>query len=172
MRFYRLSLLSLAFAALGLSQAKPPRIALVNIQDAIVATTDGQNADQQLEAQFAPKKAKLEEEHKALEALQEKLSQENLSDEDRKKLTKEIDDKTVLINVETDQDDAELDTAQKRVLSELGKRMVAVIADYAARQGYAMVFDVSTSQAPLLYAENATDITKQVVSAYESKYRK
>jgi len=47
-----------------------------------------------------------------------------------------------------------------------------VIADFAAKRGYAMVFDVSTSQAPLLYAENATDITKDVVAAYESKYRK
>jgi Skp family chaperone for outer membrane proteins len=35
-----------------------------------------------------------------------------------------------------------------------------------------MVFDISTSQAPLLYADNATDITKDVVSAYETKYRK
>ena len=172
MRFYRLSLLFLTFAAIALCQAHPPRIALVNIQDAIVATTDGKNADQQLEAQFAPKKAKLDEEHKALEALQAKLNEENLSDEDRRKLSKEIDDKTVVLNVETDQDDAELATAQKKVLSELGKRMVAVIADYAAHQGYAMVFDVSTSQAPLLYAENATDITKQVVAAYESKYKK
>jgi Skp family chaperone for outer membrane proteins len=78
----------------------------------------------------------------------------------------------VALNLETDQDDADLDAAQKKVLGELGKRMVAVIADYAARQGYSMVFDVSTSQAPLLYAENATDITKQVVAAYESKYKK
>lgn len=172
MRFYGLSLLSLTFAALGLAQPHPPKIALVNIQDAIVATTDGRVADQQLEAQFAPKKNKLEEEHKALEALEAKLNDENLSDEDRKKLTKEVDDKTVLLNVETDQDDAELAAAQKKVLGELGKRMVSVIADYASRQGYSMVFDVSTSQAPLLYAENATDITKQVVAAYESKYKK
>ena len=47
-----------------------------------------------------------------------------------------------------------------------------MIADYAAGKGYAMVFDISTSQAPLLYAENATDITREVVAAYESKYKK
>jgi Skp family chaperone for outer membrane proteins len=169
--FYRFSLLLFAAAAIGLAQA-PPKIALVNIQDAIVATTDGQQADQQLEAEFAPKKAKLEAEHKAIEALQNRLEQESLSDEDRKRLTKELDDKTIVANVESDQDDADLDAAQKKVLAALGKKMVAVIAEYATRNGYSMVFDVSTSQAPLLYADNATDITKDVVAAYEAKYKK
>ena len=171
MNFFRLTLSIFALAAIGLAQA-PPKIALVNIQDAIVATTDGQQADQQLETEFAPKKAKLEEQHKAIEALQNRLEQENLNDEDRKRLTKELDDKTVLANVESDKDDAELDAAQKKVLGTLGKKMVAVIAEYAAHHGYSMVFDVSTSQAPLLYADNATDITKDVVAAYEAKYKK
>ena len=171
MNFFRLTLLLSASAAIGLAQA-PPKIAIVNIQDAIVATTDGQHADQQLEAEFAPKKARLEEQHKAIEALQNRLEQENLNDEDRKRLTKELDDKTVLANLETDKDDADLDAAQKKVLTTLGKKMVAVIAEYAARSGYSMVFDISTSQAPLLYADNATDITKEVVAAYEAKYKK
>jgi len=167
-RFFGLFLLCFV----GAAQQKAPKVALVNIQDAIVATTDGQAADQRLEAEFAPKKAKLEAGHKALEALQDKLESGSLSDDERHKLTKEIDDKTVLLNVETDQDDADLDAAQKKVLGELGKRMVAVIADYASKKGYAMVFDVSTSQAPLLYADDATDITQDVVAAYESKYKK
>jgi Skp family chaperone for outer membrane proteins len=170
----RLSLCFVTFLSVAAAQspARAPKVALVNIQDAIVATTDGQRANQQLEAEFAPKKAKLEDEQKALIVLQDKLQQESLTDEDRKKLSKEIDEKTILLNVETDQDDADLSAAQKRMLADLGKKMVAVIADYAARNGYAMVFDISTSQAPLLYADNATDITKDVVGAYETKYRK
>ena len=172
MRFYGLSLICFSLAGIAAAQVRTPKIALVNIQDAIVATTDGQNADARLEAEFAPRKTKLEEGHKALEGLQDKLESAGLSDDERHKLTKEIDDKTVLLNVETDQADADLDAAQKKVLAELGKKMVAVIADYAAKNGFAMVFDVSTSQAPLLYAENAIDITKDVVAAYESKYKK
>lgn len=168
MRFFGLFLLCF----LGAAQEKAPKVALVNIQDAIVATTDGQAADARLEAEFAPKKTKLEEEHKALEALQDKLESANLTDDERHNLTKEIDDKTVLLNLETEKDDADLDAAQKKVLGDLGKRMVAVIADFASKKGYAMVFDVSTSQAPLLYSDNATDITKDVVAAYESKYKK
>jgi Skp family chaperone for outer membrane proteins len=49
--------------------------------------------------------------------------------------------------------------------------MVAVIVEFATSTGYAMVFDTSTSQAPLLYAENATDITSEVIAAYETRHK-
>ena len=172
MKLHCLAVLSITFAATGLAQTASPKIALVSIQDAIVATTDGQTANQQLEAEFAPKKAKLDEEQDALEALRDKLEQEGLTDQDRQKLTAEIDDKTTRLNLETEQDDADLAAAQKKVVAGLGRKMIAVIADYAVRNGYAMVFDISTSQAPLLYAENATDITSEVIAAYEGKYKK
>ena len=173
MRIYRSSFVCIMFAAAGLAQAQAPKIALVNIQDAIVGTSDGQSADRRLEAEFGPKKLKLDEERHLVESLQDKLRQQpDLSDADRQKLAKEVSDKTIMLNLETDQDDADLAAAQNKVIAELGKKMVAVIADYATRNSYAMVFDVSTSQAPLLYAENATDITKDVIAAYESKYKK
>ena len=45
--------------------AQPPKVALVNIQEAIVGTTDGQEAEKQLDAQFGPRKAKLAQGHNA-----------------------------------------------------------------------------------------------------------
>jgi Skp family chaperone for outer membrane proteins len=172
---YRIIVFTLGLAAAGLAQTpRPaaPKIALINIQDAILATTDGQNANSELDAQFAPKKAKLDADRKVVEDLQARLEHETMSAEARDKLTREVNDKIVLLNVETDQDDADLDKAQKEILARLGKKMVEVIIGYSTSHGYAMVFDVSTSMAPLLYAENATDITSEVAKAYESKYKK
>ena len=166
---YLLAMFTTAALAQSATTAAP-RVALVNIQDAILATSDGQAAAKQLDEQFSPRKAKLDEEQKAIAALQKQLDDgAALSDDERKSLTKDIEDKTVLLNVETDQDDTDLQAAQNQVLRNLGRKMVAVIVEYATTTGYAMVFDISTSQAPLLYAENATDITKQVIGAYEAR---
>lgn len=148
-----------------------PKVALVNIQDAMLATTDGQNAAKDLDAQFGPRKATLDAEQKVIADLQGRLQQEGLKDADREALSKEINEKTVILNVKIDQADKELDAAQKKVLAELGKKMVSVIVEYANSKGYAMVFDISTSQAPLLYADNATDITSEVISAYEGRQK-
>ena len=153
----------------GQTAAKtPPKVALVNIQDAIVGTADGQAAAKRLEAEFGPRKAKLDQEKEAIDATQKRLDEDKtLSEEDRKKLSKDLADKTVLFNVETDQDDSDLEQAQNKVLREIGKKMVAVIVEVSSASGYAMVFDVSTSRAPLLYAENATDITSDVIRVYD-----
>jgi Skp family chaperone for outer membrane proteins len=171
MKPYRVLILGLLAAMLAAAQtARAPRVALVNIQDAILATTDGQNADKAMEAEFGPRKAALEEEHKAIAQKQNRLDTEKLSDEEHQKLQKEIDDATVVLNAKMDQADADLDKAQKKTVAELGKKMVAVIVEFATSTGYAMVFDTSTSQAPL-YAENATDITSDVIAAYETRHK-
>lgn len=172
MKQHQAIILGLLSAALAAAQpASPPRVALVNIQDAILATTDGQNAAKMLDDEFGPRKTALDEEQKAIAEKQERLDHEKLSDEDHKKLQKEIDDAIVVFNAKMDQADADLDKAQKKTLAELGKKMVAVIVEFATSTGYAMVFDTSTSQAPLLYAENATDITSEVIAAYETRHK-
>lgn len=166
-----LSMLAACVCGWGQTPSKTaPKVALVNIQDAIVGTADGQAAAKRLEDEFGPRKAKLDQEKDAIDALQKRLDEDKtLTDEDRKKLSKDVSDKTVLFNVETDQDDSDLEQAQNQVLKDIGRKMVAVIAEVASTSGYAVVFDVSTSRAPLLYAENATDITSDVIRVYDNK---
>jgi Skp family chaperone for outer membrane proteins len=161
----------LAVMVVAAQPARPPRVALVNIQDAILATTDGQNAAKALDAEFGPRKAALDEDQKAIAQKQSRLDEGKLSDGDRQKLQKEVDDATVVLNAKIDQADTDLDKAQKKTLGGLGKKMVAAIVEFATSTGYAMVFDTSTSQAPLLYAENATDITSEVIAAYETRHK-
>lgn len=171
MKLHRAIILVLLAALAAAQPARPPRVALVNIEDAILATTDGQNAAKALETEFGPRKAALDEEQKAIAEKQSRLDSGKLGDEERKKLQREIDDAIVVLNAKTDQADEDLDKAQKKTLAELGKKMVAVIIEFATSTGYAMVFDTSTSQAPLLYAENATDITSEVIAAYETRHK-
>jgi Skp family chaperone for outer membrane proteins len=172
-RLHRTAFLFLVTVTLSFAQAShaAPKVALVNIQEAILGTTDGQTAEKQLNAEFGPRKASLDQEQKVIADLQNRLDHETLSDADRAKLAKDIDDKTVVVNVKIDQADQDLTAAQKKVLAELAKKMVSVIVDYATGKGYNIVFDISSSQAPLLYAENATDITSEVVTAYESRQK-
>ncbi|MGO9231806.1 MAG: OmpH family outer membrane protein [Bryobacteraceae bacterium] len=172
MRLDRVSILGLLVAALAVAQpARAPRVALVNIQDAILATSDGQNAAKALDAEFGPRKAALDEDQKAIAQKQSRLDQGKLSDEEHKKLQQEIDDATIVLNAKMDQADTDLDQAQKKTLAALGKKMIAAIVEFATSTGYAMVFDTSTSQAPLLYADNATDITSEVIAAYETRHK-
>ena len=167
-----MKLLTIAVCALGTVWAQPPKVALVNIQEALVNTSDGQAAEQRLNAQFAPRKAKLDVQQKEIAALAAQLKAEGLSEEDRTKLNQQMEEKAAALDQETEKADADLKEAQDAVLKDLGPKLVATIAQYAKDHGYSVVFDVSNSEAPRLYAPNATDITKEVAAAYEKRAKK
>ena len=147
--------------------AQTPKVALINLEQALVSTTDGQNAEKKLDAQFAPRKAAIDQKHKELLALQDKLDKGGQSEEERGRLAGEIDQKGDDVDKETTQADADLAQAQDQVIRDLGPKLMAVVVRYARQHGYDVVLDVSTSDVPRLYSENSTDITKDVVDEYE-----
>lgn len=165
-----LALLALAAAGAAFGQtppAQPPKVALVNLDEALVSTTDGQNAEKRLNSQFGPRKAAIDQKHKELMALQDKLDKGGMTDEDRQKLSDEIDEKGDSVDQETTQADADLDQAQQRVLRELAPKLMMVVVRYAKQHGYDLVFDTSSSDMPRLYTENSTEVTKEVVDEYD-----
>ena len=160
-----------AWAAAGAVCAQAPKVALINLERALVSTTDGQNAEKKLDAQFAPRKTALDQKHQELMALQDRLDKGGLSDDERKKLAGEIDEKSDAVDQETTQADADLEQAQRKILHELGPKLMAVVVRYARQHGYDVVFDISSSDLPRLYSENSTDITKEVVDEYEKSVK-
>lgn len=151
--------------------APTPKIALVNMQNAIVATTDGKSAEKQLDAEFAPRKAKLDEQEKEIADLQSQLEKGGLSDDAKEKLGQDIDHKTLLFNLATENADGDLRNAQMKTLHELAPKMIACITQYARSKGYAMVFDISASDVPQLYP-NSADITQEVIAEYEKNSKR
>lgn len=167
----KLGLLLSIVAAAGTLIAQTPKVALINLEQALVSTTDGQNAEKKLDAQFAPRKAAIVQKHRDLIALQDKLEKGGLTDEEHKMLAEEIDEKSDAVDRETTQADADLEQAQRKTLHELGPKLMAVVVRYVKQHGFDMVFDISTSDLPRLYAENSTDITKEVVDEYEKSLK-
>ncbi len=165
------TVIACAFAAAVLC-AQPPKVALVNIQQAIVSTADGHDAEKRLDAQFGPRKTKLDAEHAEIADLANKLKQPDLSEEDRAKINQQMEEKASALDQETEKADADLKEAQNEMLKQLGPKMVSAIAQYAKDHGYSVVFDTSSSDVPRLYAPNATDITKEVAAAYERQRAK
>ena len=173
MKLYRVfvCIAVLAVAAFAQTAAPGPKIALVHMQNAVTGTSDGKAAEQQLDDEFTPRKAKLDAQEKEIADLQAQLEKGGLSDNAKQKLTEDIDHKTLLFNLATESADGDLRNAQVKVLKNLAPKMIAVIAQYAKDNGYAMVFDVSESDTARMYG-NATDITQDVIAAYEKKYKK
>jgi len=78
----------------------PTKIAIINIQSAILNTKDGTKAAANVQAKFNPKKTELDKKRSETEALQEQLRKGSatMSDEAKERLQKEIDAGTKELN--------------------------------------------------------------------------
>jgi outer membrane protein len=162
------SILLGASLAAGAQTSAPTKVGIINIQQAIVSTAEGQKAAKELEEKSAPKKKELEKLQSEIASLREQLNKMGSvgSEEQKRKLMGDIDQRTKSFNRQVEDAQAELDQDQNRVLNDLGGRMLAVLDKYAKDNGYAVILDVSSQQTPVLFAANSIDVTRDVVDLY------
>lgn len=145
------------------------KVAVINVQSALVSTKEGQKAASEIQARFNPKKAELERRQTEIGQLQDQLNRgrNTLSDEARQTLVREIDQKTKALNRDTEDAQAELNQEEQKLMGELLGRMIQVVNKYAKDNGYVLVLDDSSQQTPLIYASSTVEITKDIIELYD-----
>ncbi len=150
----------------------PTKVAIINITGAILGTKDGQVAASALQARFAPRQQELQKKQAQIAALREQLSKGSatMSQEAKDRLMREIDTDTKALNRDTEDAQADLDQEQGKVQQDLGGKVMAIIDQFATRNGFAVVLDVSNPQTPVLWAASAVDITPEIVKLYDQAH--
>jgi len=160
----------LALAPLALAQAPATKVGVINIQQAIVSTKDGQKAAQELQVRFDPRRKEIESKTAAIQQLQEQFrkSSNTASEEQKARLAREIDQKQKSLQRDQEDAQAEFEQEQNKVLQELGGRLMQVIDKYSRDNAYTLILDVSSQQSPVLYMASGIDITAEVVKIYDA----
>ncbi|MGA7412723.1 MAG: OmpH family outer membrane protein [Bryobacteraceae bacterium] len=151
----------------GLYAQSSNKVAVVNIQNAIVASKDGQKAGQELTAKFGPRQKEFDTLRSDLVASQEQLQKggTTLAPDKAAQLQKDIDEKSrKLQRIQADVKD-EYTADQQRLLVPLEQKMVAIITQYAKQKGFNVVLDTS---GPVVFADPSIDITKDIVALYDA----
>ena len=163
----RLAALALT-GILGVAEAQT-KVAVINIQAAIVNTKEGKKAAEELDTRMAPRKTELQKDQDQIKALQDSLQKGGsvMQQAAKEELMRNIDSKTKSYNRKLEDAQAELQAEQDKVLNELGQKMMAVIDKYSKDTGYSLVLDVSNPQTPVLYASNTIDITQAIIEMYD-----
>src|SRR5436309_2225842 len=168
--------LMIAMGAIGVvmaagAQTSPTggKVGVINIQSAIVGTKDGQKAAGELETEMAPRRKDVETKQAEINSLKDQLQKgaNTLSDQAKEDLYRNIDEKTKRLNRTMEDDQAELQSAQDRLLRDLSQKIMVVINKYAQDNGFSLIIDVSSPQTPVLYASNAIDVTKEIIDLYD-----
>jgi outer membrane protein len=160
----------LAAPALQAQQA-PTKVAIINIQSAILATKDGEVAREALRVKFEGRSKDLEarmgEINRKRETLQKAAN--TLSAEAREKQTREVEDLQKKYQWDAEDFQSDVQQEEQKLVGEIGNRMISIIDEYAKGQNFALVLDVSSQQSPVLWAASGIEITRDIVELYDKK---
>jgi len=150
----------------------PTKIGVVNIQQAIGECAEGKKEIDALQQKFNPKQAELKNMSDEVEGLkkQYQAQADKLSEDEKSSRAKAIDTKQKSLQRNFEDAQAEFQQAEQDVINRIGAKMVTVLEKYASANGYAVVLDVSNPQtSPVLWATQASVITKDLVDAYDKE---
>ena len=157
----------------GAAAAVPARakIAIINFQQAVAATNEGQRNFAQLRVKFEPKQAQLKAQSDEIDSLKKQLQDAgaNLSEPERDSRLRVIDEKTKSLQRSAEDAQNEASGAMNDMYQALAQKVYAVLDSYSNQNKFTVVLDTSAQQTPVLWANGSTDITKQIVEAYNVK---
>jgi outer membrane protein len=147
-----------------------PKIATIDMQAALLNTKDGQKAVAELKAKFTPKEQEFQKRQSDLQAKQDQYrrTENTISEEAKATLARDIDTMTKNLQRDTDDVRQDIDQEQQRVLNDLGQKMMQVLQKYATDKQLSVVLDTSGQPNNILFASNTLDITRDIISLYDS----
>jgi outer membrane protein len=185
---FTLAVVILSVMALGQSSSaapKPPadapsvpataasalgKIGIINMQQAILASNEGQRDFQTLSKKFEPKQAELKSMNEEVDNLKKQLNTQGdkLNDMARANLVRTIESKQKELQRNLEDAQSDFQSQQNDILQQVGQKMMQVLDKYAKSHGYALVLDVSNQNSPVLWAGASTDLTKSIVDEYNT----
>lgn len=158
-----------AAAQTSAAPAAPPqaasgeRVAVINVQEAIISTAEGKRELAALQTRFAPKKAELESLNSQVQALKKAGPAQ----------AKALKAKEAELQSHFQADQGAFQQATVEVVNRIGVKLLKVMGTYAGSHGYTVVLDASNPRTTsVLWAAPTADITKAVVAAYDAETSK
>ena len=149
----------------------PAKIAIVDIQQVIVGSNEGQRDFQALQKKFEPKQVELQKLNSEVEELKKQLSTQGdkLNDDARNSLARNIDTKTKALQRALQDAQDDFQSQRNEIAQRIGQKVMEVLDKYAKEHGFSLVLDVSNPQSPVLWAATSVDVTKDLVDAYNAQ---
>ncbi len=151
-------------------QAIPAKIALVAFEQAVFATNEGQKSVQDIQAKYKPKKDQIDTLSQEVDSLKKQLQSApaTLSDAERATRLKTIDTKEKQLSRQADDAQTAYNTDLQEVYGKLAAKVSNVLKKYVSDNGYTLLLDVSSQQSNVMWANQSTDVTQAVVTAYNT----
>jgi len=152
-------------AAAATAQTK---VAVINLQRAVLESDEIQKASAAMEAKFKPRQQEIEKLQRDLQGIQQQLQAGagKLTQQAEAELTAQGQRKQRDMQRMTDDLQTDVTADRNEVLGKSSQKMSEVVKKLAEEKGYDMVVDVTNT----VYFKPAMDITAEALAAYNKAY--
>ncbi|MBI1788666.1 MAG: OmpH family outer membrane protein [Acidobacteria bacterium] len=152
-------------AGAGWAQSK---VAIINLQRAVLETAEIKKASNELEAKFKPRQQQMEKLQKDLQTIQQQLTTMagKLTPQAEAELNQQGQRKQRDLQRLSEDLQADVDRERNDILSKATQRMQEVVKKMAEEKGYDVVVDVSNT----IYFKPALEITTESIAAYDKAH--
>ncbi len=158
-------------AATAAPQAVDAKIALVNFEQVVLASNEGQVVTANTQKKYEPKKNEIERESQDVDAKNKALqaAPATLSDADRATRLREIDTASKKLNRDAEDASTAYNAELTEALQKVAQKVAVTAKTYAQQQGYTLLLDVSSQSSNVLWALTSTDISQAIVDMYNKQ---
>jgi len=165
----RLLSLSALALVLGTGAAQAQKFSIINMQQAVLLTTDGKKASAAINAKFTPVKAEIDRMAKDIQAKQDAFTKNRatLSPSAATAAQAEIQDLTTKLQRRQQDAQQDLQDEENKLLAVIVPKLQQIINQYAAANGITFVIDTSAEPNNLIFGDASLNILAPIVTAYE-----
>jgi len=150
------------------------RVAVVDFQKAVVENTEGKKAQERFMAEVNKRQKDFEGKQKSLTDAQNKLQTQAqvLTDTVKGDLNRQIDKLNTELQRMNDDAQKDLGDLQQQLFRPIMEQTQKVLQAYAAENGFAVVFDVSSQANSIIYVQDVADITTEIIRRVDANVGK
>ena len=161
-----------AASSAAAAPAGPTKVAVIAFQAAVGQTNEFQRAVADLQKKYDPRRAQIKTLSDEIDTLTKQLQAQGaqMNDAERANRARTLDDKKKLLDRDTQDAQSDFQSDMQGIVNDLAQKVGLVMTEYAQKHGYTLVLDAGDQQSPtVLYAIESTDITKDIIEAYNLK---
>lgn len=168
--FSGIRILAISAAALVLGGVAPgqTKIAVINLQRAVLESAEIKKASTELETRFKPRQQSMEKLQKDLQTIQQQLQTMagKLTQQAEADLTAQGQRKQRELQRLSEDLQADVDRERNEILGKSSQRMQEIVKKLAEEKGFDVVVDISNT----VYFKPALEITTESIAAYNKAY--
>ena len=161
-----------AQAAAAAAPAGGTKIGIISMQDAVLASNEGQRDFEALGKKFEPKRAELKSLADDLDSMKKQLDTQGpkLNDDARADLVKKIESKQKTLTRSSEDAQNDFQAQQNEAFQKILQKIGPILDKYAKENGLGVILDASRPwpEGQVLWANDVVNITKPVVDAYNA----